>query len=215
MNVKEQMEDIYGRLPLEDIPWNNEALPALLRAAVTGRAPRPRKVIEFGCGAGNYVIALAKLGFDVTGVDVAETAIGIAAAAARRAGVACRFVAADVLGALPAIADRYGFAYDWELLHHVFPDDRSRYIGNVRRLLEPGGTYLSVCFSQDDPQFGGAGAGKYRTTNLGTVLYFSSEGEIGSLLAGGFVIEELKTIDLAGKRGTHRAVYALATRTAG
>ncbi len=209
------MEDIYGRLALRDIPWNNEALPGLIAAAVTGRRPRPRRVIEFGCGAGNYVIALAKLGFDVTGVDIAEHAIAIATKAAESAGVAGRFVAADVLGELPALTGTYDFAYDWELLHHVFPDDREKYARNVRRLVEPRGTYLSVCFSEEDPQFGGPRAGKHRTTRLGTVLYFSSELEIVSLLTGAFVVEQVKTVDIRGKGGCHRAIYALARRQGG
>ncbi len=208
--IKEQMERIYERMALEAIPWNNPALPEALERAVTERRPRPRSVIEFGCGAGNNVIGLARLGFDATGVDVAERAVAIATASARRAGVPCRFVAADVLGALPALTAQYDLAFDWELLHHIFPGDRERYLANVLRLLAPDGTYLSVCFSEDDPQFGGTG--KYRTTRIGTVLYFSSEAEIAALLAGRFAIEELKTIDIVGKQGSHRAVSVLARR---
>ncbi len=213
VNVKAQMEDIYRHHTLHEIPWNNETMPELLTQAVTDRTPPPLRVIEFGCGAGNYVVGLAKLGFDVTGVDIAEAAIAIATKAAAEAGVTCRFVAADVLRDLPTVTGPYDFAYDWELLHHVFPEDRGRYICNVRRLLRPGGTYLSVCFSEDDPQFGGAG--KYRQTPLGTLLYFSSEAEIESLLTDGFIIEELRTIDVRGKHAAHRAVCALASKRRG
>lgn len=211
--IKEQMERIYRELPLRDIPWNNDAAPELLERAVTSRVPRPRTVIELGCGAGNNVISLARLGFDVTGVDIAENAIAIATASAQRAGVACRFVVADVLGELAPITGPYEFAYDWELLHHLFPDERERYVGNVHRLLGVDGTYLSVCFSEDDRQFGGTG--KYRKTSIGTELYFSSEREIASLLSKLFVIDELKTIDLRAKRGSHRAIYALAAKRKG
>lgn len=211
--IKEQMEAIYRDVALKDIPWNRETVPELLVSAVTARTTKPGKVIELGCGAGNYVIGLARLGFDVTGVDIAEHAIAIARQAALKAGTTCQFIAADVLGELPMIGEGYGFAYDWELLHHVFPEDRERYVRNVHTVLSPRGTYLSLCFSEDDPQFGGSG--KYRTTPLGTVLYFSSEREIESLLAGRFVMEELRTIDLPGKRGSHRAIFALARRGGG
>jgi len=207
MMIKEQMEKIYGEIALDAIPWNVEAAPEILRTAVASRTTRLSKVIEFGCGAGNYVIALSRMGFDVTGVDIAENAIEIARRSAVRAGVACRFVASDVLGDLSAVTDKYDFGYDWELLHHIFPEDRERYVRNVCRLLNPGATHLTVCFSEDDPQFGGVG--KYRATPLGTVLYFSSEAEVESLFAKCFVVEELKTIELAGRRGSHRAVYAL------
>ncbi len=207
MFIKEQMEKIYRDIGLDEIPWNVEAAPEILKRAVASRTTKSSKVIEFGCGAGNYVIALSSMGFDVTGVDIAETAIEIAGRSALRAGVTCRFVAADVVGALPTITDRYDFGYDWELLHHIFPEDRERYVRNVCRLLNPGATHLSVCFSEDDPQFGGSG--KYRETPLGTVLYFSSEEEVELLFATCFAVEELKTIELAGRHGAHRAVYAL------
>jgi cyclopropane fatty-acyl-phospholipid synthase-like methyltransferase len=160
-------------------------------------------------------VGLARLGYDVTGVDIAENAIALANASARKAGVPCRFLAADVLGDLAAIPGPFDFAFDWELLHHLFPEDRATYVGNVHRLLEQGGDYLSVCFSEEDPQFGGARAGKYRKTSIGTELYFSSEQEIGSLLAPLFDVEELKTIDLRAKRGCHRAIWALARKRSG
>jgi len=210
--IKDQMERIYRDVAPADIPWNNETAPGILVRAVADRVPRPRRVIELGCGAGNNVMALARLDFDVTGVDVAEAAVEMGRRAAARAGVACRFVAADVVAALPFPEGAFDFAYDWELLHHIFPEDRASYVRNVAGLLAPGGTYLSVCFSEQDPQFGGRG--KYRRTGLGTELYFSSEDEVAALLAGRFAIEELKTIDVCGKRGSHRAVWVLARRRA-
>ena len=212
MSIKEQMEQIYRDIALQDIPWNNQAAPELLVSAVTGRMPRPRTVIELGCGAGNNVTSLARLGFDVTGVDIAENAVAIACESARRAGVACRFVAADVRGDLAALAGPCDFAFDWELLHHIFPEDRQRYVANVGRLLRADGTYLSVCFSEDDPQFGGTG--KYRKTPIGTELYFSSEREVESLVSRFFAIDELKTIDLRARRGSHRAIFLLARKRA-
>ena len=100
----------------------------------------------------------------------------------------------------------FDFAYDWELLHHIFPEDREKYINNVDRLLNPDGRYLSVCFSEGSPGFGGSG--KYRKTPLGTILYFSSEKELELLFERRFVIDELKTIDVMGKNMTHKAIYA-------
>jgi len=72
--------------------------------------------------------------------------------------------------------------------------------------LNAGGRYLSVCFSEEDPQFGGSG--KYRKTPLGTVLYFSSEKEMELLFRKRFVICELETIDIEGKNAVHKAIYA-------
>ena len=95
----------------------------------------------------------------------------------------------------------FNFAYDWSLLHHVFPEDRKQYVENVHRLLVPSGKYLSVCFSEKDSGFGGTG--EFRTTSIGTVLYFSSEDELRDLFEPYFEITTLKTIQVEGKREPH------------
>jgi SAM-dependent methyltransferase len=200
------MDRIYKEMPAGDIPWNMETPPEILRSVAENRLSRPCKVIEMGCGAGNYVIYFSKLGFDATGVDISGNAVAIARKSAADAGSTCRFIVADVLGDLPEIVGAFDFAYDWELLHHIYPEDREKYVRNVDRLLVPGGRYLSVCFSEADPQFGGVG--KYRKTGLGTVLYFSSEAELASLFRKRFRIEELNTVDIAGKHAVHKAVCA-------
>jgi len=205
--IKEQMEYIYGNLPLEKIPWNMDSLPELLENFADSKLVKPCKVLELGCGAGNYVISIGSKGFDTTGIDISETAISIAKNKSIERGVKCNFFQADVLGDLAEINESFDFIYDWELLHHIFPDDRVKYISNVNKLLKSGGTYLSVCFSYDNTQFGGEG--KYRKTPLDTVLYFSSEEEIESLMKPFFKIVELKTIDVEGKYSNHRAIYAL------
>jgi hypothetical protein len=47
---------------------------------------------------------------------------------------------------------------------------------------------------------------------MGTTLYFSSEAELRALFSPFFAIQELKTIEIAGKYGSHRTVYALMER---
>jgi SAM-dependent methyltransferase len=204
--IKDQMEKIYSNTPLDQIPWNNETPPDILKHLVETEEIKPCKVIELGCGAGNYVIYLSTKGFDSTGIDISPTAIDIAKKSAEGRGVKCNFIAADVLGDMTEINELFDFAYDWHLLHHIYPENRDKYINNVYRLLKPGGQYLSVCFSEDSPEFGGKE--KYRKTPIDTVLYFSSEDEIRALLKPVFEIEELKTVGLESKAGSHKAIYA-------
>lgn len=204
------MDAIYKNMPVEKIPWNIEKPPEALVALVEGGIVQPCKAIDLGCGAGNYAVYLAGKGFDVTGVDGAPTAIDLAAENAKKKGLQCQFITADVLGDLESVKGTFDFAYDWELLHHIFPEQRKHYVENVYGKLNPKGRYLSLCFSEDDPQFGGSG--KYRETPLGTVLYFSSEDELRDLFSPSFSIEELKTIEVSGKFGPHWAIYAFMQR---
>ncbi len=208
--IKDQMEKIYSTIPPEQIPWNNEAPPEILTNLVETEKITPCKVIELGCGAGNNLIYLSTRGFDPTGIDISETAIDIAGKSAAKKDAKCNFISADVLGDMSEMHGKYDFAYDWHLLHHIFPEDREKYINNVYRLLKPDGQYLSVCFSEDSPEFGGKG--KYRKTPLDTILYFSSEDEIRALFKPVFEIEELKTIDIVSKVGSHKAIYTFSKK---
>jgi SAM-dependent methyltransferase len=194
-------------MDLDHIPWNVETPPEIFHDLIKSKKLSPCKIIELGCGAGNYIRYFSGMGFNATGVDISEKAIEIARELARTAGVTCEFIAADVLGDLSEIKNKYDFVYDWELLHHIFPEDRNRYIENVRKLLKPEGRYLSVCFSEESAQFGGFG--KYRRTPIGTLLYFSNEAEIELLFGRLFFIEELKSLEIKGKKGIHKALYAL------
>jgi SAM-dependent methyltransferase len=200
------MDRIYRYTPLEEIPWNIEAPPKALVELVQSGKVKPCRTIDLGCGTGNYAIYLARIGFEVTGFDISPTAIKIAKENAKKKGVKCDFLVTDVLGNLDEVKETFGFAYDWELLHHIFPEQRKKYVENVYRILDPKGKYFSVCFSEKDSQFGVSG--KYRKTQLGTILYFSSEDELRDLFEPYFNIKELKTIEIRGKPACHLANYA-------
>jgi len=200
------MDRIYREVPLQTIPWNSETPPEILVDLVRNGKVKPCRAIDLGCGAGNNAIFLASAGFDMMGVDISSRAIEIARENAAMRGIRCTFLVADLLGDLHEIRDPYEFAYDGEVLHHIFPEDRERYVRNVHRMLRQGGKYLSVCFSDEDPQFGGSG--KYRKTPLGTTLYFSSEKELRDLFRPYFSIRELQTREVPGKYSPHLAVCA-------
>jgi SAM-dependent methyltransferase len=208
--MKYDVDRLYQTTPPDKIPWNYEAPPYALVSLVKSGKVSPCKTIDLGCGTGNYAMYLAGLGFEVTGIDKSPTAISIARDNAEKRGVLCMFVTGDLLGDLHEIRGKFDFGFDWELLHTIYPEDRATYVRNLCRLLNTGARYLSVCFSELDPQFGGNG--KYRSTPAGTTLYFSSEEEIQDLFSPEFIIKDLRTIDVPGKPNPHKAVYLLAER---
>jgi len=203
MDRRDQMliDAVYKNMSLEEIPWNMETPPALLVQLVDSGKVQPCKAVDLGCGAGNYAVYLASRGFEVTGVDFSPTAIRIAAENAGTKGVKCNFFVADVVDEFPKANQTWDFAYDWGLLHHIFPVKRRKYVENVRRMLNPKGKYLSVCFSEKDTRF--EGSGKYRKTSLGTLLYFSGEDELRELFEMYFVIIDLQTVEIPGKFEPH------------
>ncbi len=204
------MERIYTSIPPDKIPWNIAEPPEALKNIVENKIITPCKVLELGCGTGNYLHYFARNGFDTTGVDFAETAINIARENSLKQNLNCNFIVSDVNGEIPELTGKFDFIYDWDLLHHIFPENRENYMKNVDRLLAPMGHYLSVCFSEDSDAFGGKG--KYRDTPLNTVLYMSSEEEIQKTFEPFFEIKELKTIEAPSKFIVHKAVYAFAKK---
>jgi 2-polyprenyl-3-methyl-5-hydroxy-6-metoxy-1,4-benzoquinol methylase len=202
-----EMDEIYRNIPLDKIPWNIETPPDALVQLVVGGKVKPCNVIDLGCGAGNYAIYLAGVGFNVTGIDISSAAVKYAKENAEKKQVRCSFIVADVLDDLTKVVKKtFDFAYDWEVLHHIYPENRRNYVENVYKLLNPGGKYFSVCFNEKDLQFGGSG--KYRKTQLGTVLYFSSEDELRNLFRSRFNIIEFKTMKIKGTTAPHIVNYA-------
>lgn len=193
-------------MDLNRIPWNMTQPPELLTDFVNKQVDKTGSIIELGCGAGNYILYFSEKGFHSTGVDFCETAIQYARIKSKEKNLSCSFLVADVIKDISFINDTFDFAYDWELLHHIFPEHREKYIENVKQLLKPGGYYLSVCFSEDNKQFGGKG--KYRKTPLDTELYFSSEDEMYALFKKHFKIMHLGTEEIEGKLASHKVIFA-------
>ncbi len=67
------------------------------KAVVAALAVRPpARVLDVGCGAGRHVLALARRGFEVTGLDASPHLLASCAAARERAGVAAELRLADM-----------------------------------------------------------------------------------------------------------------------
>lgn len=208
MLLKDQMDKIYGELNLDEIPWFVEDPPKILVELLNAGWIQPCKAIDLGCGVGNYARWFAANGFDMTGIDLSVNAISIAINLSNDRSIKCQFFTKNMTGIISEFDNAFDFAYDWEVLHHIFPESRKTYISNVHRFLRSGGKYFSLCFSEDEPTTF-SGSGKYRKTPLGTTLYFSSEQELIELFTPFFEIEELCTLEIQGKNRDHIAIKSL------
>ncbi len=207
MNIKEQMDRIYREMSLETIPWVRDEPPRILADLVGSGTIAPCHAADLGCGTGNCAVWLARQGFNVTGYDWSMEAIRHAELLAGNRRLLCRFEVADLTRPVDFPEPQFDFVYHWGVLHHVFPEDREPFADNVERMLKPGGKHLCMCFSEEDPGFDSRE--KYRTTPLGTTLYFSSEHDIRELFETRFRILELYTAEIPGEPHPHKAVVAL------
>ncbi|WP_143437789.1 bifunctional 2-polyprenyl-6-hydroxyphenol methylase/3-demethylubiquinol 3-O-methyltransferase UbiG [Hydrocoleum sp. CS-953] len=81
--------------------------------------PKQGKLLELGCGAGNISIYFAQAGYDVTGVDIAPTAINWAIQNAAKANVNVNFIQGDVLKLTEIPDASFDLALDGRCLHCI------------------------------------------------------------------------------------------------
>ncbi len=150
-----------GLLERWDAPYRGQRLPGWdvgrpcthLVKAVEDNTFRPGRAIVLGCGSGTNAIYLAGKGFKVTGVDVAPTALAIAAKKARQAGVEVDWMLADVV-AIPKLQP-FDLIFDRGCYHHICQYDSAGYVQTLRRLSHTGTRALILAGSPADGNRGG------------------------------------------------------------
>jgi cyclopropane fatty-acyl-phospholipid synthase-like methyltransferase len=130
-------------------PWDiGRPQPAFVRLAEAGLLSG--RLLDAGCGTGEHALLAAAHGADAMGVDLSTLAIEKARAKAAERGLTARFEVADALH-LELLAERFGTVIDSGLFH-VFDDaDLPRYVTSLAAVVEPGGTYYMMCFSDKQP----------------------------------------------------------------
>jgi SAM-dependent methyltransferase len=122
-----------------DVPWD-EPLPPPELIRLLEKLP-PGRALDLGCGFGRAAIYMARLGWEVDGVDFVPQALATAADRARAAGLSIRFHVASVTD-LGFLADGYDLALDVGCGHALNEGEWRSYHAHLRRLLRPGGTFL-------------------------------------------------------------------------
>jgi S-adenosylmethionine-dependent methyltransferase len=104
----------------------------------------PARTCDIGGGTGRYTIELARRGFSTTLVDMSARALGLATAALRRNGLkADRVMLADARELAGIQSRSFDSALLLGPLHHMADvSGRARALGELFRILRPGGTAI-------------------------------------------------------------------------
>ena len=132
-------------------PWEQAGVAGheQLMSLVAGAQPDapPGRALDIGCGSGAHAVALARLGWDVTGLDPVARALGRARQRAAAAGADVTWVQ-GLVEDLPALV-RPGvrLVLDIGCFHALEEDARDTWARGVDAVSSPGGSVVVLAFS--------------------------------------------------------------------
>ncbi|MFQ6038978.1 MAG: class I SAM-dependent methyltransferase [Candidatus Aminicenantales bacterium] len=185
-------DQIYKDHPLEEIPWHSGQPDRRLVKLIKQNRIQKGSALDLCSGDGTNSLYLASKGFRVTGVDISPTAVEIARARAARRKLSCDYHVGSVLE-FP-YSQTYDFIFDRGCFHHIPKKRKPDYVRLVHRLLNPGGKFYLLCFSDKNPPF---------EKNL-------TEQDIRQHFEGHFEIHFIKdSVHREGPYGRKRYLYAV------
>jgi 2-polyprenyl-3-methyl-5-hydroxy-6-metoxy-1,4-benzoquinol methylase len=114
------------------------------------------KALDLGCGTGTNALALARIGWVVTGVDFSSRAITLARQKALEAGLKIDFYTADV-AELDFLKEPYDYVLDIGCLFTLSHEKRLKYANHLERLLKPGGCFMLYAWLKREEKGGSRG----------------------------------------------------------
>jgi len=112
-----------------------------------------RKVLIPGSGYGRNAEALAKAGFNVSGIEISETAHRMAVSSNEKSRLGIDYELGDALE-MPYRDENFEGVYCLNTLHFFKQDERIRFIDDVHRILKRRGLTVFTVFSEKEPSFG-------------------------------------------------------------
>jgi 2-polyprenyl-3-methyl-5-hydroxy-6-metoxy-1,4-benzoquinol methylase len=207
VDLEPRLAFLLGRL--RDVrPATRAAAGGAARATVA-EAARAR-VLDVGCGAGEITSEIARAGFDVVGIDVAEEPLR--RARARDPQLDVRLVAAD--REWPLQDASFDAVWAGETLEHVL--DTAAWLSEVRRMLRSGGTLVLSTPAHDRLYLLGLALSARRFDDhfdpRSDHIRFYTRRTLARLLAD-FGFEQIDARGAGGGPGARRTLFASAVRS--
>jgi 2-polyprenyl-3-methyl-5-hydroxy-6-metoxy-1,4-benzoquinol methylase len=173
-------EDVYQKIEVEELPWFSSRLDRDIEKAISNLKIIKGTALDIGTGPGTQAIALAKLGFKVTAIDISETAVEKAGLRAFEKKAKVKFIRDNILNS--KLVERFNFVIDRGCFHVIAPPKRKNYVSVVHNLVKARGYLFLKCFSHKEPP----GRGPHRFTPDEIVELFDNQFKIVSIRESAF-----------------------------
>ncbi|MGB7520463.1 MAG: methyltransferase domain-containing protein [Spirulinaceae cyanobacterium] len=132
--------------------WDlGKAAPPLVSLLSSPDAPAPGKTVVLGCGRGYDALLFANHGFEVTGVDLAPSAITAAKSSAAKANLSVKFLLRNIFDLTAEFPNYFDYVVEHTCFCAIAPELRKKYLNLVTSLLKPQGKLIGVFFTHNRP----------------------------------------------------------------
>lgn len=147
---EDHWERVYETRSTDEVSWF-QAEPSVSRRLVEAAVGTNGSVVDVGAGASRLVDLLLDDGFsDLTVLDVSARALAVVRQRLGPRSNEVTWVHGDVLDWHPGRS--FDVWHDRAVFHFLTdPQDRSRYVDLVERVVHPGGTVIVATFAPDGP----------------------------------------------------------------
>ena len=128
---KEHLKDVF-RIPHEDFDQFVKLL----------KERKAKRILDLGCGTGRHTMALAKLGFDVYGIDISKNALAVCRKRLAEDHLRAEVILGDMYQTLPYQDNFFDGLISTNALHHALVKDIKKLIGEIERILKPGAVIM-------------------------------------------------------------------------
>jgi SAM-dependent methyltransferase len=198
--MREYYEELWRQLPdelsLPDFDRRRRFLLSHVRAG--------ERVLDLGCGGGEFTGVLARAGARAFGCDVAEAAIS----RARNAHPELDFRLASIGGPLPFEDNSFDLVWASEVIEHVA--DTAQWLSEVRRVLIPRGRLLVTTPSHGRLRLAIGGAERF-SEPLGDHLHLYTRRSLTETLRA-FDFDQIEARAVGGPPLLRRMLLASAVR---
>jgi SAM-dependent methyltransferase len=152
MDVRQYWERIYRTRTPTEVSWYQPQATLSLDLIRRVTPNLDAAIIDVGGGASTLVDGLLRDGYQaVTVLDIASSGLAAARQRLGERAAEVHWIAADALDA-PLPATTFALWHDRAVFHFLTdPNDRVRYVEQVRRVLRPGGFVIVASFGPEGP----------------------------------------------------------------